>query len=303
LTAADRAAGYDYRLSIWQMEVSRTQVFAQPVRGREFFEEVIRENLDLGRPDRVSLVFDRKIIKTTPGCFRTRVLTEGVYPSLHLEYKRSHVKQYFKENQALRTETTINRPDDFGVGRDLSNFWALQRIGRDINRRLLEHQRVSQACTLDQDTMDQLTHPTVTEDGQRVPALRFGDPRVMALWLALTLVLHLPQGLTNATLRKPVAALLGPQATYGASQMTYDLRRLCRKGVVERLGRSHRYRLTPLGQKAALFFSKLEARVFKPAAASFTAPDGVPRELTEAFAQVEQAVESLVSEAQFACAG
>jgi hypothetical protein len=151
--------------------------------------------------------------------------------------------------------------------------------------------------------MDQLTHPTVTEDGQRVPALRFGDPRVMALWLALTLVLHLPQGLTNATLRKPVAALLGPQATYGASQMTYDLRRLCRKGVVERLGRSHRYRLTPLGQKAALFFSKLEARVFKPAAASFTAPDGVPRELTEAFAQVEQAVESLVSEAQFACAG
>jgi hypothetical protein len=57
LTAEDRQAGYRHRLSVWQLEVSRTQVFADPVRGREFFEAVIKENLDLGRPDRVQLVF------------------------------------------------------------------------------------------------------------------------------------------------------------------------------------------------------------------------------------------------------
>jgi hypothetical protein len=51
---------------------------------------VIRENLDLGRPDRVQLVFDRKVIKTTPGQFRTRVIEEGVQPSLHIEYKWLH---------------------------------------------------------------------------------------------------------------------------------------------------------------------------------------------------------------------
>ena len=30
----------------------------RPLRGREFFEEIVRENLDLGRPDRVQLTFD-----------------------------------------------------------------------------------------------------------------------------------------------------------------------------------------------------------------------------------------------------
>lgn len=66
-----RAAGYSWRLSIWQMEVSLTQVFDRPLHGRMFFEEVIRDNLDLGRPDRVQLLFDRKITKRTPGRFRT----------------------------------------------------------------------------------------------------------------------------------------------------------------------------------------------------------------------------------------
>jgi hypothetical protein len=85
LEAADRKAGYDYRLSISQMECSLTQIVDRPVAGRQFFEEVIRDNLDLGRPDRVQLIFPRKIIKTTPGSFRTRVLREGVHPSLRCQ--------------------------------------------------------------------------------------------------------------------------------------------------------------------------------------------------------------------------
>src|SRR4029077_4872562 len=77
LSAQDRKAGYDYRLSIWQMEFSLTQIVDRPIAGRQFFEEVIRDNLDLGRPDRIQLIFPRKIISTTPGSFRTRVLREG----------------------------------------------------------------------------------------------------------------------------------------------------------------------------------------------------------------------------------
>ena len=65
-----------------------------------FFEEVIRENLDIGRPDQVALVFDRRICnrsrRPTPGRFRTRVITEGVTPSLHIYYRRSKLKQYHK---------------------------------------------------------------------------------------------------------------------------------------------------------------------------------------------------------------
>jgi hypothetical protein len=111
LSAEDRKAGYDWKLSIWQMEVSLTQVFARPARGREFFEEVIRDNLDLGRPDRVQLIFEKRIPAAAPGSFRTRVIQQGVSPSLHIEYRSFDLKQYFKEGRALRTEGTFRNPD------------------------------------------------------------------------------------------------------------------------------------------------------------------------------------------------
>src|SRR5207302_3993188 len=144
--ARDRAAGYRYALSILQAEFSLTQVLDQPVTGRIFFEEVIRENLDLGRPSQVSLVFDRKVTRRTPGRFRTRVITDGVVPSLHVDYKKARIKQYHKEGQALRTETTINDTRDFDIGRRIENLKELRKIGLQANRRLLDVQRISHDC-------------------------------------------------------------------------------------------------------------------------------------------------------------
>ena len=128
-TAADRTAGYRYQVSILQAEFSLTQVLDRPVTGRVFFEEVIRENLDIGRPSQVQLIFDRRVSKATPGRFRTRVITEGVVPSLHVDYKSTRIKQYHKEGRALRTETTINNTREFGIGKLLKNLPALRQIG------------------------------------------------------------------------------------------------------------------------------------------------------------------------------
>src|SRR5206468_4330720 len=72
-TLADRRAGYRYALSILQAEFSLTQVLDRPLSGRLLFEDLIRENLDLGRPDRVQLIFARRVTRRTPGRFRTRV--------------------------------------------------------------------------------------------------------------------------------------------------------------------------------------------------------------------------------------
>ena len=147
--ARDRAAGYRYQLSILQAEFSLTQVLDQPVTGRIFFEEVIRENLDIGRPSQVSLVFDRKVNRRTPGPFRTRVITDGVVPSLHVDYKKTRIKQYHKEGQALRTETTINDTRDFAIGRRIENLELLRKIGFVANRRLLDVQRIGHDCFID----------------------------------------------------------------------------------------------------------------------------------------------------------
>jgi hypothetical protein len=68
------------------------------VSGRIFFEQVLHDNLDIGLPDQISLIFHRRIRRTarhpTPGRFRTRVITEGVVPSLHVDYKNAKIKQY-----------------------------------------------------------------------------------------------------------------------------------------------------------------------------------------------------------------
>jgi len=135
--ARDRAAGYRYHLSVLQAEFSLTQVFDRPVMGRVFFEEVLRENLDIGRPDHVQLIFQRRVTKQTPGRFRTRVITDDVIPSLHVDYKHTEIKQYLKRDsraipRALRTETTINDTYDFAIGRRLANLPALREIG--LNR-------------------------------------------------------------------------------------------------------------------------------------------------------------------------
>jgi hypothetical protein len=126
-TPADRKAGYRYEISILRAEFSLTQLLDRPVTGRVFFEEVIRENLDIGRPSQVQLIFERKVSKRTPGRFRTRMITEGVVPSLHIDYKNTRVKQYHKEGRALRTETTINDTRDFGIGKRLKNLPAFGR--------------------------------------------------------------------------------------------------------------------------------------------------------------------------------
>jgi hypothetical protein len=299
LRPEDRSAGYDWSLSIWQMEVSLTQIFDRPLRGREFFEEIIRDNLDLGRPDRVQLVFDRVVTKKTPGEFRTRVIQDGVHPSLHINYKNFDLKQYFKEGRGCRTEGTFRDPNDFGINKGLANLPYLQKVGREINRRLLEVERVSHNSGLSGDSIQRVVQPTVTADGEKAPALKFGQPRVMALFLALTLFQHLIDGFHNRDLRALVVDLLGVTAAqYTASQMTYDLRRLRLKGLIYRPPKTHRYFLTPHGWKIARLFSRLEARVFRPAVAMFTSNDAVlPFPLRASLDRVDAQLDELIYQA------
>jgi hypothetical protein len=275
-TNADRRARYRYDVSILQAEFSLTQMLDRPLSGRIFFEEVVRENIDIGRPDRVSLVFDRRIRSRgrhpTPSRFRTRVFTDGVTPSLHVEFKSTRIKQYHKEGRALRTETTINDSYDFGIGRRLCNLPALREIGFSANRRLLDVQRLGHDPTIGDDVFTQVAAPAHV-DGQRAPALRFGDPRVHALLSAIVVFRLQPNGFTNRDLREHVAALLGldpDQFTPG--RMTYDLRRLRLHGLIHRIPKTHRYELTDLGWRTAIFLSRAYNRFLRTGLAHISDP-------------------------------
>jgi hypothetical protein len=270
-TAAHRAAGYRYQLSILQAEFALTQVLDRPRTGRGFFEEVMRENLDLGRPDQMQLIFNRRVTRQTPGQFRTRILTDGVVPSLHVDYKKSRVKQYHKDGQALRTETTINNTYDFEIGRALCNLPALREIGFAANRRLLRVEYLSHDCLIGDDHLDAFTQPVVV-DTQRAAALRLGDRRVLALMQTLCLFALSPTGFRHRDVRPSIAQLLGRDADhYAAGHMTYDLRRLRLHGLIERVPHRHRYRITDQGARLAVLYVRIYARGFRPAASLPTA--------------------------------
>lgn len=291
-TAQDRKAGYRYDVSIVQAEFALTQVLDRPRTGRIFFEEVIRENLDLGRPDQVQLIFARRSNGRTRGPFRTRVLTSAVTPSLHIDYRRTRIKQYHKEGRALRTETTISNTWDFRVGKRLVNLPALRQIGFQANRRLLDVQRISQDCAVGEAAFRRLNEPVVVA-GQRASALRFADSAVQALLSALLAFRLLPRGFSQRDLRDHWAPLLGKTAdALTPGQMSYHLRRLRLHGLIERMPKTHRYRVTDSGWRIALFCTRTYARVLRPGLAHIS-PEGWPDDsaLRRSFDRLDAAIE------------
>jgi len=136
-----------------QVEVSRTIVFDAPHRARSFFEALIADNLDLGRPENVEIIFGRRVRCDTPGTFRTAIDRPVIDPDdkgvvVNIFYKHSRVKQYLKQGRAMRIETVINCPRDLRCNARLPNLAELQDKARAINRRILEAERAGQGTVL-----------------------------------------------------------------------------------------------------------------------------------------------------------
>ena len=305
LTVEDRRAGFEWSFSIAQLEVSDTAVFDQPRRARAWFEAAIAGHLDLGRPERVALVVDRRVLNRgknrTPGRFATEVIARDVLPQLQIRYKSSKAKAYLKEGRALRVETTVNNPDDFGVHKTLNaeNWRALRRLGSQTNARFLAAIGEGQGGLPDLATLESVVLPSL-HDGQRAPGLRFGEPRVMALLASIAAFAHVLGGLTNRSLRAQMRALWRPG--YTSAQASYDLRRLRLKGFVERVAGTNTYRPTEHGLRIAAFFTQLSARVVVPTMTDLAALGKprrpAPRPLTAAWRTYERELTLLLRTAR-----
>ena len=282
--------------------MSLTQVFTAPIYGRHFLRSGHPREPG-SRPARSSeSAVPTRLNRRTPPPglgYKTRVITYGVAPSLHVEFKHSHVKQYFKEQRALRTETTINDPLDFQRTKSLDTLPHLRAIGRQINRKLLEVERIADAAVPAPSFFERLQLPTMSPTGQRVSPLRFGDPRAQALFGALCHFGHLPTGFRNADLRPLVAALFGRTlANYSAGAMTYDLRRLRLHGVIRRVPRTLRYTLTADGLRTAFLYSTLYRRLRRPHTPTRVPPPEFPSRLDAALRQLDSTLQELWSQAK-----
>jgi hypothetical protein len=295
LTEEDRANGYWWDIAMRQVEVSRTIVFDAPRRARGFFEALLTDNLDIGRPEEMAIIFARRVRTPPPGGYRSRLLRTGDQVTLNVFFRHSRVKTYLKEGRALRVETVINDPGDVGMLRRLEHLDELSVKARDVNRRMVDTFRAGQGCVLASPAFERVARPTL-EDGRRAPALRFGDPRVMALTGALCGCLLAVGGFTNRSLRALVTSQLGED--YSQAQMSYDLRRLRMKGLIHRLEHSNTYVLTGDGQRVAVFYTKIHNRLLLPLTAANDPPAPLP--LRQALKVIDRHVEDYIAEARMA---
>src|SRR6516225_9666260 len=304
LEDADRDAGYWWELSMRQVETSRTLVFDEDCHARAFFEALLCENMDLGRPENVELLFRRGqrlggYSRTPPGGgVKTKIDRYCDLVTLNVFYKSSRLKQYLKDGVALRIETVVNSPKDLLCNRMLANLPELQAKARAINARLMETETVGQGTALVSPVIERITRPTLTGEGRKAPALRFGDLRVQALAGAIAAMLFTVTGITNRSLRALMTGLL--HRPYSMNQASYDLSRLARNGLIKRVPGRNRYTLTRDGLLFAHFYTKVYDHLLRP----LMAPDrpNAPPELAAALDILDQLTAGYITRARLPAA-
>ena len=280
------------------LEVSRTVVFDEPCRVRSFFEALIADNLDLGRPENVEIIFGPRVRCDTPGTFRTAIYCPVIDPDE--KGGGEHLRQ------ALAGQAVPERgPGDADRDRhQLPPRPCLQLPAAQPGRASGQGPRHQPAHTgsrarpeatvLASPAFERIAHPSTDADGRRTPALRFGDPRVTALAGALAATLTAATGITNKSLRALITGLL--HAPYAPGQMTYDLRLLRLAGLIRRIEHTNTYALTPDGIKFAVFYTNFCNRLLRPLMAADQAQ--APPELRQALDVISQHVDDDISRAR-----
>ena len=296
LTQADRDHDCWWQLAMRQIEVSRTLVFDDPRRVRTVFEQLLAGNMDLGRPENTQIIFASKLPRLERWESATRLLNRPDQVTINLSFKHSRIKIYLKEDRALRVETVINDPGDLGCKRSLEHLDELSAKARACNARLMDAVIAGQGSgILASPVFERTARPSADAAGRRVPAMRFGDPRVQALAGCLAVWDMAVTGITNKSLRAWMTGMLGTPCSM--NQASYDLARLRRHGLIQRVPRTNTYRLTSEGLTFALIYSRVHDKVLYPLTAH-DQPIAAPADVRAAWSTITRHIDSTVAAAR-----
>ena len=254
-----------YRYSVGQIELATDVIFHDSARLTERFRRAVDIGLLLGGAERTVHLFGRRINRMYQGKLQTVLdRREEGHPTLRSYYQTSFVKQYEKSDRLLRTETCINNTYHLAIGRRLENLPALVERMAGTNQRYLDLQAELLDSTVDTGQLAALAQPTVLGK-RRIPGIKLHDDRVIRL---LETLLH-PGGLiADWTSRDVHHRILSRHRLtdddYRLGQLRYDLTKLRAKGLVERVGRTRRYRVTILGLKLGILLVKARTRLLGP---------------------------------------
>jgi len=271
-----RQAGCQHRLFFSQVEFCDNLIFHRRAALDKLGERLLDANRTIGQPNKITVIFGRKITKQYRGKLQTEI--EDMHlpnPVIRSHYRNGFIKQYVRDHLILRTEAATNNVTDYGVNKAVEHLPALRDKLAAIDDSYLDIQQDILETFVDRGHLQRLAKPTLTPSGKRVPGLKLDNPRQLAMMHALVRFAQIPAANTFSTgeIHPYVAAALSDRARqYGLAALRYDLSKLRAKGLVEKLPCSRRYRLPAQGYSVCLIFLKLFDRVYAPLTAGLLAP-------------------------------
>ena len=269
-------AGCEHRLFFSQVEYCDNLIFKRRAALDNLGERLLDANRTIGRPDKITTIFGRRVTKSYQGKLQTEIEDMNLpNPVIRTHYGNGFIKQYVRDHLILRTEPTTNNVNDYGITKAVENLPALRKRLSEITDNYLNVQQDILETFIDRGQLRQLTQPTVTSTGRRIPGLKLDHPRQLALMHALVRFAHIAAGstFTTAEIYPHVIKALGcAPKEFTFASLRYDLSKLRAKGLIAKLPRSRRYQLLPCGYSICLVFLKLFERIYAPLAAGILSP-------------------------------
>jgi hypothetical protein len=269
-------AGCRHRLFFSQVEFCDNLIFRRRAALDKLGERLLDANRTIGQPNKISVIFGRRISKHYRGKLQTEIEDMDLpNPVIRSHYGNGFIKQYVRDYLILRTEAASNNVHDYGVNKSVQNLPGLRNALAAINDNYLNVQQDILETFIDRGQLRKLAEPTITPAGRRIPGLKLDHPRQLALMHALVRFAHVAGGntFTTAELHPQVLAVLGcPAERYTLASLRYDLAKLRAKGLVAKLPHSRRYQLLSQGYSICLVFLKLFERVYAPLTAGLLSP-------------------------------
>jgi len=269
-------AGCQHRLFFSQVELCDNLIFFRRAAVDQFAERLLDMNRSIGQPNKITVIFGRKVTKRYKGKMQTELEDLDLpHPVIRSHYAHGFAKQYVPDQRLLRTEPATNNVTDYGVKKNVDNLPHLRQRMSEIIDHYHDAQQDILETFVDRGQLQKLTAPTNLTYGKRIPGLKLDHPRQLALMHALVRFANIAAGstFTTADLYPPVLQALGlPPSQYSLASLRYDLSKLRAKALVEKLPHSHHYRLLNKGYSICLLFLKLFERIYAPLTAGLLQP-------------------------------
>ena len=283
-TAREREhAGCQHRLFFAQTELCDNLIFRRRAALDRLGERLLDANRTIGQPNKITVIFGRKVTKRYRGKLQT-VIEDMDLPNsvIRSHYGNGFVKQYVRDHLLLRTEPASNNIHDYRCNKAIENLPRLRESMSSVIDNYLNVQQDILETFIDRGQLRKLAQPTILPKGRRIPRLKLDHPRQLALMHALVRFCHIAAQNTFSTAEiysDTLAALETSPKEYSLGSLRYDLWKLRAKGLVEKIPHSRRYHIPREGYSICLVFLKLFERIYAPLTAGLLLPLSGDRKL------------------------